>query len=177
MSSCYSFERVCPSDHGRPILLSSILSYYIHAACAFLCWPILVTWPPHFHIRLSATAAIAFVSGLCLFQHLSLCWSYNSALRSIFRSQVRSIFFSFYGNYHVWVAVDRYMGTDIPMTVLRSSPGPSSYRRLFLGLRSFEMSVKVHQSVLCYKKQPESVYRQKLLFFFTEPYTIWATEK
>lgn len=45
-SSCYSLERVCPSDHGRPIHFSSILSSNIHVACAFLCWSILVTWPP-----------------------------------------------------------------------------------------------------------------------------------
>jgi hypothetical protein len=112
--SCYILDRVCPS--GLLSLRSPFAySYVPHWYSVFhLRWSILATWPPHFNLRLCATATMPFMLVLCLtsaFVTRSLHTTF-SILHSIIRWQVWSIFFSFNVSDHVRAPYNRTGNTQ-----------------------------------------------------------------
>jgi len=82
---------------GSPVLLLPILTSHTDVACPHLRWYILVTFPPHFHLRMSHCQNVLHVDRPLYFTIRRCISPFNLRIpRFIFRWQVWSGLFSFY---------------------------------------------------------------------------------
>ena len=90
---------------GRPVLLLAVLTSYIVVACDYLLWSPLITWSPHFHLKLRTiptTSSLLRGSFLtAAFVALSL-HTIHSILRSAFRWEFCSTFFTYSASDMFW---------------------------------------------------------------------------
>lgn len=67
---------------SRPVFLP-VLTSHTDVACAHLRYSIPATWPPHFHLRLRATATMSFMLVFFIFQHSAFCLSIQHEVFSV----------------------------------------------------------------------------------------------